>query len=148
MRLWGVAVVVGVVAIAGGLNGEVVQPRPGVEKVVAEPAATIAAFSSASATGVVDVMRKVSPSVVRLQVTRSDGSTVGSAVLYRDDGYLLTNAHVVDGALAVDVVLVDGTAFDGAVVGRDPWTDIAVVKVNRTGLPIAALGTSDDLQVG
>jgi serine protease Do len=69
-------------------------------------------------------------------------------VLYRDDGYLLTNAHVVDGALAVEVVLVDGTAFDGAVVGRDPWTDIAVVKVNRTGLPIAALGTSDDLQVG
>ena len=157
LHLWGVAVVsgllgaaltVGLVAIAGGLSGDVVQPRPGVEKVAAETTATIAALSGGSASGVVEVMRKVSPSVVRLQVTRTDGTSVGAGVLYRDDGYLVTNAHVVDGALTVEVVLVDGTRFDGAVVGRDLWTDVAVVKVDRTGLPVATLGSSGDLQVG
>jgi len=161
LHLWGVAVVsglvgavltVGVVAIAGGLNGEVVQPRPGVEKVVAEPTATIAALAGGSATdsgtGVVEVMHKVSPFVARLQVTRSDGTSVGSGVLYRDDGYLVTNAHVIDGALTVEVSLADGTAFDGAVVGRDVWTDVAVVKVDRTALPVATIGSSVRLQVG
>jgi len=72
----------------------------------------------------------------------------GSGVIIREDGYILTNNHVVEGAERVTVVLQDRREFEAAVVGRDPNTDIAVVKVNARGLPVAPLGDSDRVEVG
>lgn len=72
---------------------------------------------------------------------------VGSGVIVRSDGYILTNDHVVAGAERVEVVLSDGRRLEGKVM-RDFRSDIAVVKVNATGLPTARLGDSDTVRVG
>jgi len=72
----------------------------------------------------------------------------GSGVIFRPDGYILTNNHVVDGANRVRVVMQDRREFEARVIGRDPNTDIAVLKVDATGLPAATLGDSDAVEVG
>lgn len=72
----------------------------------------------------------------------------GSGFIVNADGTILTNAHVVEGAERVTVILKDGRRIDGAVRGVDEVTDLAVVKVNESGLPVAPLGDSDQVQVG
>jgi S1-C subfamily serine protease len=72
----------------------------------------------------------------------------GSGFIFSQDGLILTNAHVVDQADRVTVRMKDGRTFDGEVRGTDEVTDLAVVKINGTGLPIASLGNSDQIQVG
>jgi len=72
----------------------------------------------------------------------------GSGVIVSSEGYILTNNHVVEGAKEIHVALTDGREFDAEVVGVDPSSDIAVIKIEAEGLPVAPLGNSDDLQVG
>ncbi|HUT99629.1 MAG TPA: Do family serine endopeptidase [bacterium] len=72
----------------------------------------------------------------------------GSGVIVSPEGYILTNNHVVEGAKEIRVALTDGREFDATVVGADPSSDIAVIKIEAEGLPVAPLGNSDDLQVG
>ncbi len=76
------------------------------------------------------------------------GSGLGSGVIVRADGYILTNNHVVEGADELSVTLSDGREIEGKVVGTDPQTDLAVVKVDASGLTPAAIGDSDALRVG
>ncbi len=73
---------------------------------------------------------------------------LGSGVIVTSDGYILTNNHVVDGAKNVMVTLPDGREFTGKVVGRDPKTDIAVVKIDARDLPVVAMADSHNVQVG
>lgn len=73
---------------------------------------------------------------------------LGSGVIVSPDGYILTNNHVVDKATELKVMLSDKRQFTGKVVGTDPKTDIAVVKIAATGLPTITLGDSSKLQVG
>jgi serine protease Do len=93
---------------------------------------------------VINVAREATPAVV--SVTRRNGA--GSGVIIRPDGIILTNAHVVGSVTAVDIRLADGRELRGEVVGRDPRSDIAVVRVREQNLPVAPLGDSDRLQVG
>jgi serine protease Do len=72
----------------------------------------------------------------------------GSGVIVDPKGYILTNNHVVAGADKINVRLYDGREFEGTVRGTDPKTDLAVVHVDTKGLPVAALGDSDKIQVG
>jgi serine protease Do len=72
----------------------------------------------------------------------------GSGFIFRADGYVLTNNHVVDGAERVTVVLPDNREFDARVIGRDPNTDVAVVKIEGEKLPVVQLGKSDGIEVG
>jgi Do/DeqQ family serine protease len=72
----------------------------------------------------------------------------GSGFIINKEGDIITNAHVVDGADRVTVILKDGRKLEGKVLGRDPLTDIAVVKVNETNLPMVSLGSSQNLQPG
>jgi S1-C subfamily serine protease len=72
----------------------------------------------------------------------------GSGFIFSQDGLILTNAHVVDQADRVTVRLKDGRTFDGQVRGTDEVTDLAVVKIDGSGLPVAILGNSDQIQVG
>jgi S1-C subfamily serine protease len=107
---------------------------------------------SHAVTGVVD---KVGPAVVSIQVTTQRlfggrgrrGEGAGSGVAFTPDGYLLTNAHVVDGAKRVRVTALDGATDEAYVVGADPGTDLAVLRSERP-IPHAELGHSGKLRVG
>lgn len=75
-------------------------------------------------------------------------SGMGSGVIVRTDGYILTNNHVVEGADELEVEFSDGSTALGRIIGTDPQTDLAVVKVDRTDLIAVPLGNSDAIQVG
>lgn len=72
----------------------------------------------------------------------------GSGFIISDNGQILTNAHVVDGADKVNVTLKDGRTFEGKVMGSDPLTDVAVVKIEANNLPTVSLGNSEQLKPG
>ena len=105
---------------------------------------------------IAQVASQVSPSVVQVNVREvqatpfgpQEGEGVGSGVIYRKDGYIVTNAHVVQDSNQVNVAFADGSTERGNVVGKDETTDIAVVKVDRDDLPAAKFGNSRDLIVG
>ena len=73
---------------------------------------------------------------------------LGSGVIVREDGYILTNHHVIDGADKISVDMNDKRSLEAEVVGSDPPSDLAVLKVNATGLPVLPLGDSDRTRVG
>ena len=113
---------------------------------------------------IVAAVDKVGPAVVRIDTVKrtlnplgglfGQGPSIqkqqgqGSGFITRSDGVLLTNAHVVDGATEVGVTLPDGRGFSGKVLGADPLTDVAVVKVVASGLPVAPLGDSNKVRPG
>jgi serine protease Do len=119
-------------------------------------------------TALVNAVQQVSPAVVSVSVTARQRVTprsawdmffipqnaertvqsFGTGILIRPDGLILTNQHVVAGAQAINVTLGDGRSLDGKVLGEDPLTDIAVVKVEGDSLPVAQLGRSTDLMIG
>ncbi|MDQ4141522.1 MAG: S1C family serine protease, partial [Bacteroidota bacterium] len=72
----------------------------------------------------------------------------GSGVLITPDGYIVTNNHVIENASQIEVVLPDKRSFKAKLIGRDPSTDLALVKVEGKSLPIVELGNSDEVQVG
>ena len=96
----------------------------------------------------VSVAERISPAIVTLEVTSVDGESVGSGVIYSADGWIVTNRHVVEGATAITVYLKDGRDFPGEIYGIDTLTDLAIVKVEATGLTAATLGRSSAIQVG
>ena len=75
---------------------------------------------------------------------------MGSGVIVTQNGYIITNNHVVEGADkdGIKVKLYDKREFEGKLIGTDPTTDVAVIKIAATGLPVAALGNSDSVEVG
>jgi serine protease Do len=77
-----------------------------------------------------------------------DRPKVGSGVILSQDGYILTNQHVVEQASEIEVQLMDDRKFPAKIVGRDTRTDLALLKIEATGLPPLALGDSDKLEVG
>lgn len=105
---------------------------------------------------VAQVAAEVAPSVVQVNVeaiqTTPFGTEerpgLGSGVIYREDGYIVTNHHVVEGASRVNVAFADGTTERAEVVGSDADTEIAVVRVDRDNLPAASFSDGDDLVVG
>ena len=82
----------------------------------------------------------------QFNVPRQHG--LGSGVIVTKDGYILTNNHVVDNAEEVKVTLQDGREFTAKVVGRDPKSDIAVIKIDASSLPVVPMADSDKVQVG
>jgi serine protease Do len=75
-------------------------------------------------------------------------TSLGSGVIVSSDGYILTNNHVIKNAEKIKVILSDKREFDGKVIGTDPKTDLAVVKIEATDLPTISWGDSDNLRVG
>jgi len=108
----------------------------------------------APAGAVEQVAARVLPSVVQINVSGGDVGGKGSGIIISSNGEILTNNHVVEVAADEDegsiiVVFSDGTTGKAKIVGRDPLTDTAVIKVaNKTGLPAATLGTSSNLRIG
>jgi serine protease Do len=119
-------------------------------------------------TALVNAVQMVSPAVVSVSVTARQRiaprsawdmffipqgaertvQSFGTGILIRPDGLILTNQHVVAGAQSINVTLGDGRSLTGKVLGEDPLTDIAVVKVEGDSLPVAQLGRSTDLMIG
>lgn len=101
--------------------------------------------------GIADIAAAVQPAVVQLNIAGSDGEGTGSGFVISDDGYIITNHHVAgpageDGS--IEVSFADGSTATGRLVGSDPGYDLAVVKVDRTGLSTLELGSSDVVRVG
>jgi Do/DeqQ family serine protease len=82
------------------------------------------------------------------QMPEQRRSGLGSGVIISNDGYILTNHHVIDGADQIKVDLNDDRTLDAKVVGSDPPSDLAVLKIDASNLPVLALGDSDKVQVG
>jgi serine protease Do len=108
-----------------------------------------------------NLAERLKPFLVQVRVSRAiespaegEGGTPegrrasGSGFLIRQDGYLVTNAHVVSDAERIQVKLSDGRRFEGRLVGQDDRVDLALVKIEATGLPVADLGDSNRLRVG
>jgi S1-C subfamily serine protease len=92
---------------------------------------------------------KVQPSVVQVNVTLAQGAGIGSGVIIDKRGYIVTNNHVITGAQQIEVVLVKGTKLTAQLVGTDPASDLAVLKVTPTNtLTVATFGDSSKLHVG
>lgn len=115
------------------------------------------AKSSKSAISAEEIIAKNSPSVVeiRTESVARDGwlnnfvkQGAGSGVIINKNGYIVTNNHVIEGAEKITVTLKNGKAYNAKLIGRDPETDLAVVKINATGLKPAELGESSKLQMG
>jgi serine protease Do len=121
-------------------------------------AASNGPVSDARNTPVVRAAKAVGPAIVGItnkavardwfnnQVKVDQG--VGSGVIFKSDGYIVTNNHVINGAKEIIVSLSDGRSFTGKLIGADASTDIAVVKIDATDLPAASFGNSDDIMVG
>lgn len=105
---------------------------------------------------VIAIAQKVTPSVVGVKVystynywgRQMNAQGSGSGIIYSEDGYIITNYHVIENATSVTVTLSDGTEYEAQIVGSDSTSDLAVLKVNANNLPAAELGDSDKLQIG
>ncbi|HTI15849.1 MAG TPA: trypsin-like peptidase domain-containing protein [Dictyobacter sp.] len=96
------------------------------------------------------VIGKVQPTVVQINVLNDQGNDLGSGVIIDKKGYIVTNYHVVAGSQQIQVVLFDGTTLSAKLIGTAPADDLAVIQVTppKTGLYVAKMGDSADLQVG
>ncbi len=120
-----------------------------------DPETLLSAYSEA----VSQIAERVGPAVVTIQVKKpgsaspfgwgSNGESVGSGsgIIIAPDGYVLTNNHVVSDANDLMVSLADGSQFPAQLAGRDPDTDLALLRLATSGLPAASLGDSDQLKV-
>ncbi|WP_106275607.1 S1C family serine protease [Geodermatophilus tzadiensis] len=153
------ALVVLAVLLAGVLGGGVgyLLTREASETPLLAPGTTLSETDDAvtrEAGSVSDIAADVAPAVVSIEVRIGEVGATGSGVVVDGEGgYIVTNNHVVSGADGVDgaeirAVFSDGTGSEARIVGRDPASDIAVVKVERPGLVTASLGSVDDVVVG
>ncbi len=99
---------------------------------------------------IADIAAKVQPAVVQLNVSGAQSAGTGSGFVISPDGYIITNNHVAGGATGgtIEVSFADGTTAPGTLVGANAGYDLAVVKVDKTGLPTVPLGSSAALNVG
>lgn len=116
------------------------------------PAAVGSGAGDRAPDSVAGIAATVLPSVVSIEVSSASGSATGSGVVLRQDGYILTNHHVVAGGTEADasvvVLFADGSQEQATIVGSTPDYDLAVLKVEVSGLTPLVLGDSDEVQVG
>ncbi|MFO7446717.1 MAG: Do family serine endopeptidase [Ignavibacteriaceae bacterium] len=143
--------------------------RPGMADInlgAAAPPVNLDADATAFSKAFIEVAEKVTPAIVQISVVAKTNAPKndfffpffdempesqrgsGSGIIISEDGYIVTNNHVVENATSVEVGLYDKRRLSAKVVGTDPLTDLAVIKVDADNLPTAFLGDSDNLKVG
>lgn len=131
-----------------------------------KPPVNLDADATSFSKAFIEVAEKVTPAIVQISVVSErenpegdffffpfrdlpkEQRGSGSGIIISEDGYIITNNHVVENASKVDVGLFDKRRFSAKVIGTDPLTDLAVIKIEADNLPTAFLGDSDDLKVG
>jgi serine protease Do len=100
------------------------------------------------------VAKQVAPATAYIEAKQTDATggtiqtSVGTGIIIHNDGHIVTNYHVIEGASSIKVTLMDGRSFDAQSAGQDPWTDLAMIKITADNLTVATLGSSDSLSVG
>ena len=129
--------------------------------------ATTQSINGSRRTAITDAVARVAPAVVTVQTEmiervpadvfeqffggrsgQRSAAGLGSGFIIRDDGAIVTNAHVVAGATRISVALRDGKTYPARLIGIDSTNDLAVVKIDAKNLPVAPLGSSSDLMFG
>lgn len=158
-RVWTIAVCSGVIGavLASGVilatgrfqrHNTIVRPF---EQLVMPNSASTTALAAAVDPPAVAAAHRLRPAIVQVQVDGDRGHTTGSGLMLRSDGHVVTTDHLVEGASRVVVVTADGHAVEGRIVGGDPDTDIAVLRISQTGkgdFPVAPIGSAGNLKVG
>lgn len=166
-----IGVMSALLGVAGGIGGSVVyanyfsQPSSDGSTTVVYTSDTDGTSSTTTANGeestmtITEVAAKASPSVVEILTSTTTTSygmfggtytsqAAGSGVIISEDGYIITNNHVVEDANEVQVTLYDGTEYDATIIGTDSTSDIAVLKIDADNLTAATIGDSSTIQAG
>lgn len=125
---------------------------------IAEQNLSKQAYFSSSPTDFISAAQKGRPAVVFIRAVQNTsktkmigenlGGSTGSGVIISDDGYIVTNNHVVEGASTIEVMLNDNREYSAKLVGADPTTDLAILKVDMADLPFLTFGDSDSVMIG
>jgi serine protease Do len=143
-------VVVGCTSTTGNSSTALPSPSP-------SPIFTPAPTTSGSLPSITEVVEEVKPAVASIVVDTVNyniflqpvpSEQAGSGVIFDERGYVATNNHVVEGAKTITVSIPDGRNFDATLIGTDPLTDLAVIKIDGDKLPTAEFGESSELRVG
>jgi putative serine protease PepD len=142
-----------ILAVVAGVVGSAVGNVTGSNTVFGHHVNLVSSSSSVErkADSVAGIAQRVLPSVVSIATDSSSGSASGSGFIIESSGYILTNNHVVDGAVnggTLTVTLNSGKSYTASIVGRDTSYDLAVIKIAAQGLPALQFGDSDKVQVG
>ncbi len=155
-RLW-VALAAATALILASCTGILTEPTPTpTPTATATPTNNSGSITPTTFPSIAELVQRVEPAVVSIQVkSREAGffgqvetTASGSGVIFRKEGYILTNNHVVGGATSIKVFMFDGREMDATIVGTDKNTDLAVIQVDENGLPSVPLGDASKLRVG
>jgi putative serine protease PepD len=151
-RRWLPWVALGAALVVGGVVGGVIVAATEPSASAAPPSSSGSSSSQVSVCAVTTVADQVLPSVVTISARGGSGAGTGSGEVIRSDGYILTNNHVIAVAAnggSVEVQFADGQTAPATITGRDPQTDLAVLKVDTSAkLKVIALGSSSAVKVG
>jgi S1-C subfamily serine protease len=136
----GAALSLGVLALAGALD----QPSAR----VVERVTNLPVYDLAAPEGISHLAAAVAPTIVGLRATTPSGERFGSGVIFRSDGHVLTNFHLVDGATSIELSCSDGTSHPARQTGADPESDLAVLSMDDANMEPAVLGSARALKVG
>jgi putative serine protease PepD len=148
-----ISIVVAIVAgLLGGALGYVVAARTdGGSFSLGSSSGNTPPLAQRAPTSVAGIVKQVQPSVVTVVIRSASGNGNGSGFVISDKGYILTNNHVAAPAAAggtLRVVFSDGSSAPASIVGRDPSSDIAVLKISKSGLKTVTFGDSDKIAIG
>lgn len=142
----------------GGVGGLLYLQRTGMLGELPIPTTTTERFTIEESSAFIDAVDKVRPAVVSITFTSQvqdffgrpiSNKGAGTGFIVTNDGYIVTNKHVVEDSNAEYTVFTnDGKSYSARVIARDPLNDLAVIKIDGKGLPVVELGNSDDLKVG
>jgi len=137
----GAALSLGILVLAGGLD------RHGADRVVER--VSLPVYDLSAPDGISQLAASVAPAIVALRATTPTGDRFGSGVVFRSDGHVLSNFHLVDGATSIELTCADGHSWPAQVAGADPETDLAVLTVTEGDtMEPAVLGSARSLRVG